>query len=404
MLTPHSIPRDVIARRGMTLVMAAALMPVVIGITALALDGGLMYLQRQQAQSAADAAALAGAYQLYNGSNFSVAQAAAIAMGEKNGFTISSSQVTQPNTGYIAVSVTGSQPRFFSGLWGAGSMSVTAGATARSTTTPYSTAALLVLAAAGTSVTLSGSTQVTASNGSIVVDSTSNASILSSGSPGPSITTPELDLSGHILYSGSNPNRATVTNYGQPRMSDPLANLPAPSASGLTVQSNSAINLTNSSLTLNPGVYNGGINLSGSSSLTLNPGVYYIHGGGIHMSGPSSISGDGVFIYNTGGGTINLSGTGSISLNPMTSGTYAGITMFQDRANGNSFTMSGGSNIDNTGTFYFPSATLNLSGSSGVAVVGSQFIVNKVAFSGTSGIDVDYNSSVASRSSFALVE
>jgi Flp pilus assembly protein TadG len=388
----------------MTMVMTAALLPVVVGVMALALDGGLMYLQRQQAQSTADAAALAGAYQLYNGSNFSVAQNAAVAIAKQNGFTIQSSKITQPKTGYVAVSVTGSQPKFFSGLWGAGTMSVAAGAVARNLSTPYSKAALLVLASSGTSVTLSGTTQVAASNGSIVVDSSSSMSVLSSGSPGPSITTPELDLSGNILYAGSNPNHATLTKYGQTSTPDPLSSIPAPSSSGMTVQSSSAINLTGSSMTLNPGVYNGGITMSGSSSLTLNPGIYYINGGGISMTGSSSISGNGVFIYNTGSGTINLSGTGNISLSPMTGGTYAGITMFQDRANTKTATMSGGSNISNTGTFYFPSATLNLNGSSGVGVFGSQFIVNKIGFSGSSGVDINYSTSVASVSGFGLVE
>jgi hypothetical protein len=173
----------------------------------------------------------------------------------------------------------------------------------------------------------------------------------------------------------------------------------------MTVQSNSLITLSGSnSRTLNPGVYNGGISMSGSSSLTLNPGVYYINGG-IGMSGPSSISGTGVFIYNTGTGAVNLSGTGNISLSPMSSGTYAGLTMFQDRSKTTSATMSGGSNISNTGTFYFPSATLTLSGSSGVSVVGAQVIAKNLAFSGTSGIKVTYGSSVASRpSTFALIQ
>jgi hypothetical protein len=133
--------------------------------------------------------------------------------------------------------------------------------------------------------------------------------------------------------------------------------------------------------------------------------VYYINGGGISMSGPSSISGNGVFIYDTGGGKINLSGTGNISLNPMSSGTYAGLTVFQDRSNTTGATMSGGSNISNTGTFYFPSATLTLSGTTGVSNVGAQVIAKNLTFSGTSGIKVVYGSSVASRpSTFALVE
>ncbi len=66
--------------------------------------------------------------------------------------------------------------------------------------------------------------------------------------------------------------------------------------------------------------------------------------------------------------------------------------------------MSGGSNISNTGTFYFPSSTLTLSGNSGVAAMGSQIIVNNLTFSGTSGIDVVYGGSVASSSSLALVQ
>jgi Flp pilus assembly protein TadG len=387
----------------MLAVLVAVLMPVVVGVMALSLDGGLLYLQRQKAQSAADAAALAGAYQLYNGSNFSVAQSSAIAMGSQSGYTIPSSSVTSPQTGYISVTVAASQPRLFSAIWGSGNTSITASAVARGTTAPYSKAAILVLAATGTSVMLSSTTSVTAVNGSIVVDSTSSASILSSGSP--SITTPALDLSGNILYSGTNPNKATVTNYSQPATADPLSGIAAPSSSGMTVQSSSAITLSGTSTrTLSPGVYNGGITMSGSSSVTLQPGSYYINGGGITMSGSSSISGNGVMIYNTGGGAINLSGTGTVALNPMSSGTYAGITIFQDRSNTSSATMSGGSNMNNTGTFYFPGSTLTLSGGTGVGVIGAQFIANKLTFSGTSGIKVNYDSSVAGTSSLALVE
>jgi hypothetical protein len=399
------IPSHPSRRRGSTIALVAVLMPVVVGVMALTLDGGLLYVQRQQAQSAADAAALAGAYQLYNGSNFSTAQNAAIAVGSQSGFTIPASNVTSPQSGYITVSVSASTPRFFSAIWGAGTNSVAAIATARGTSGAHSTAAILLLATSGNAMMLSGTTQVAVSNGSVVVDSSSAMSVLSSGNPGPTLTTPELDLSGNITYSGTNPNKATVTKYNQSATSDPLAGIAALSSSGMTVQSTSAINLTGSStMTLNPGVYTGGITLSGSSSVTLNPGTYYINGGGISLSGSSSITGNGVCIYNTGGGTINLSGTGNVSLSPMTSGTYAGITVFQDRSNTASATTSGGSNISNTGTFYFPSATVTLSGSGSVGVMGSQFIAKKMSFSGNSGVKINYNSVVAGSSSLALVQ
>lgn len=392
-------------RRGTVAVLVALLLPVIIGVTALGLDGGLLLLQRRQAQSIADAAALAGAYSMYGGSSFSTAQSAAIAIGTQNGVTISTSQVTQPKTGYVAVSVTVTQPRCFSALWGSGNMSATANAVARGISSAYSTAAILVLDPSGSAaIGISGlTTKVTAKNGSIIVDSTSSSSILSSGTP--TITTPELDLSGGITYSGTNPNKATVTKTGQASTSDPLASISAPSSSGMTVQSSSAINLLSSmTKTISPGVYNGGFNLSGSSVLTMNPGIYYINGGGINLTGSAGITGNGVFIYNTGGGPINLSGTGTIALSPMTTGTYQGITVFQDRSSSVGATMSGGSNISNTGTFYFPNSRLTLSGTSGVATMGAQVIAKDLTFSGGAGIQVNYDSSVAGTMSLGLVQ
>src|SRR5579883_2871510 len=152
MLAQRGTSRSATARRGMVMALVAVFMPVIIGVMALALDGGLVYLQRRQAQSVADAAALAGAYATYTGSNFTVARSAAIAIGAQNGYTISASQVTAPKTGYVAVSVTSSKPRLFSGLWGAGTLSVTASAVARGTANPYSKAAILVLNRSGSSV------------------------------------------------------------------------------------------------------------------------------------------------------------------------------------------------------------------------------------------------------------
>jgi hypothetical protein len=173
----------------------------------------------------------------------------------------------------------------------------------------------------------------------------------------------------------------------------------------MTVQSNSAINLlTSMTKTISPGVYNGGFNLSGSSVLTMDPGIYYINGGGISLTGSSGITGNGVFIYNTGGGAINLSGSGTIALSPMTSGTYQGITVFQDRSSSVGATMSGGSNVNNTGTFYFPGSKLTLSGTSGVAAMGAQIIAKNLTFSGTAGVQVKYDSSVAGTTSLGLIE
>jgi Flp pilus assembly protein TadG len=119
-----------LSHRGTVAVVVAITLPVLIGVAALSLDGSLLFVQRRQAQSAADGAALAGAYALSNGSSFSSAQSAAISIGSQRNITINSADVTEPQAGSVSVTVTSTHPRLFSALWGSGSMTAKASATA----------------------------------------------------------------------------------------------------------------------------------------------------------------------------------------------------------------------------------------------------------------------------------
>ena len=62
-------------RPGKTLVMFALLLPLLLGMVGLSIDSGLLLATYRQAQNAADAAALAAAYDLYNGKTAAVAKA-----------------------------------------------------------------------------------------------------------------------------------------------------------------------------------------------------------------------------------------------------------------------------------------------------------------------------------------
>src|SRR5262249_30880626 len=157
---------------------------------------------------------------------------------------------------------------------------------------------------------------------------------------------------------------------------DPLANLPQPDPSTMPSGSTTKLNV-NSSKTISPGVYTGGIDVSGSSVLTMQPGIYYIKGGGFTVSGSSGVVGNGVMIYNDpvgGGDAINISGTGTLNLSPPTSGPYQGITIFQRRDATTNAIFSGGTNANMTGTFYVAGGLVNISGSSSQATIGSQYI------------------------------
>ena len=86
--------------------------------------------------------------------------------------------------------------------------------------------------------------------------------------------------------------------------------------------------------------------------------------------------------YPTTGGTygsITLSGNGSYNLSPPTTGTYAGIVIFQSRDNSKALTFSGNAS-GMTGTIYAPAAQLAESGNA--AAQCGRSIVDTLTISG----------------------
>ena len=144
----------------------------------------------------------------------------------------------------------------------------------------------------------------------------------------------------------------------------------------------------NSSLTISPGTYSS-ITVSGNGKLTMNPGVYVIAGGGFSVSGNGAVTGSGVMIFNTKSskgtyGSIVLSGNGAITLTAPTTGTYAGILIFQDRANSKALTFSGSAMQGMAGTIYAPAAQLAESGNAqiGTASHPVSIVVDTLSMTG----------------------
>jgi hypothetical protein len=178
----------------------------------------------------------------------------------------------------------------------------------------------------------------------------------------------------------------------------------------MPVQSNKKVQYTGGTVNLQPGVYKGGISVSGTGSLNLAPGIYYMEGGGFSFSGQGSLNGPGVMIYNAPGngnsGGISVSGLGSINLSGPTSGLYQNLTFFQDRTSTVTGNVSGtGGQTNITGTFYFAGALLQVNGNGGVSNVGSQYISNQLSLGGTGGINISWTpNTVARRRQINLVE
>jgi Flp pilus assembly protein TadG len=419
---PRILPRT--PRRGVIAVLVAVSLLAILGVVALVLDGGVLMAERRHAQEVADAAALAAACDLYanystnngldpSGTAKASALATAAADGYANDGTTSTVTVHIPPTsgdyvgkaGYAEVLVQYNQSRYFSQIYASATIPVTARAVATGASNPYSKASILVLDSSGKDALNVSGTGVTGTGGPIIVDSNNSEAANASGSA--KVTAPEIDITGNYNASGSASFNGTVKT-GQTATADPLAALPVPDKTTYTTQSSSKLSYSSGSHTLSPGRYIGGITISSPASVTLSPGEYYIDGGGITVSGGATLSGSNVMIYNAPTSSsegLVVSGGSVLTLTPPTSGTYQGLTFFQDRSSSAKADISGGSGMSVKGTIYIAGALLNVSGSSGVMNFGSQYVVKDLTVSGSATIQTTWAAAtVAGYSGISLVE
>src|SRR5207249_838500 len=241
----------------------------------------------------------------------------------------------------------------------------------------------------------------------IIVDSNNPEAAIAGG--GGTVIAPEFDITGSYTTTGGGSFSGDI-HTGRTPMGDPLADLPVPEKSLMPQMSDKKVQQTNGTVYLSPGVYKGGISVSGTASLVLAPGIYYMDGGGFSFSGQGSLRGDGVMIYNAPGNGnsdgISVSGQGSMSISAPTTGVYKGVTFYQDRTSSVTGNVAGtGGQTSITGTFYFAGALLNVSGNGGVANLGSQYISRDLTLGGNGGINIDWHpDKVAQRRSIYIVE
>lgn len=225
---------------------------------------------------------------------------------------------------------------------------------------------------------------------------------------------------------------------------DPLAGLIEPA--GLTLRSSTKLVKNGGSVTLQPGIYQGGIQLKSSAKAFLLPGIYVLQGGGLDLGAQSEMyavpankttttsatwSSDcapascGVMIYNTG------TAAGSQALGPVriAAGAIFKVRAYNPDADASAakseayrnlliwqsaipiatasyeqpiLQLIGGGGVEMSGTLYAPSAKVTMGGSSGGSGGDSvdltlQFISWDLELSGNSRFHFRYNAA-----SFAL--
>lgn len=177
---------------------------------------------------------------------------------------------------------------------------------------------------------------------------------------------------------------------GCPQIDDPLADLVPPTVDACDFNN---IKFNSGEHELEPGVYCGGISLSGSAEVKLKKGTYIINGGTLKVAGKTaSMEGEKVTFYFTGDSSLNLAGQGTIDLSAPTEDDddLKGILFFGDPDSdpGVKHSISGNDNMSYDGTLYFPNNELAFTGNgTGVSSAGYTLAIARLLkFSGNGAI------------------
>jgi hypothetical protein len=390
-------------RKGVVAVLVAVCLTALLGFVAIALDGGMLLDNRRRVQAAADAAALAAAEDLYLNWRTNqgldpqgTAAAKATANAAANGFTDVTVNIPPLSgyfvgkAGYAEVIVNYDQPRYFSTIWGTTATRVTGRAVGRGMWSSNKMGILVLNPTDPGSLTNNGGGMITVVGVPTIIDSNSSTAGVTTGN-GTVVST--VDVTGVPGVSG--PGWQGTVNSGQTPVPDPLAYIPEPNPNNMALQSNHPTHISSTNtVTLQPGVYHGGIQVTGQGTLIMAPGIYYMDGGGFSFTGQGSLIAEGVMIFNAPNSKndiINIQGIGSIDFSPPTDGIYKGIALFQERSSSNNLNISGNGQSTMTGTFYTANGTLNVTGNGSNQTLGSQYISYNLVLGGNGNFYVQWN-------------
>ncbi|HJQ55301.1 MAG TPA: pilus assembly protein TadG-related protein [Vineibacter sp.] len=400
---------------GGLLILVAFASPLVVGGLAAGVETGMWYLVKRQAQQQADTAALGAARAKSLGiTNNATLSALATRDAERNGFPNSAPNsivINDPAAVYagfnntVQATVTQAVPLQFSKYFmSASAVTITARAVAGTLENngPGGGCILALHPTASAAVGFSGSITADLNGCTIVANSNHASAVRFNGA---------VVVNAHSIYTlgGIDEIGAVNVTLSEPAqthqsapMSDPYATLTAGSLGGCA---HSGYSRSGGTVTLSPGVYCNGIQISGSTNVYMTPGTYYIDKGDFRMTGHSSVSctgcsgTDGVTIVltsrdGTGIGTVDFGGTTSVDLKPPSGpdDPYKGIVMYQDRraAAGNAFRLRGTTGTRITGAVYAPSAYIEFHGNA--ALVNGrkciQLVGKMVTFAGNPYLSV----------------
>lgn len=381
---PLRITRILRDRRGNLTVLSAIMTTTLVGVAGLVADYGNGLLNRMHDQTMSDTAAMAAAT-VYSEVGTTAAMNTAVSnVASLNGYAsgnVSASLVSSP-TGdgnqAVKVVVNSTVPLTFTRvLINQSSVGVTATSYAELKSNTPGGCVLALDTTAHQAITISGSANVQEPNCTVVSNSDNSDALDMSGSA-------VLKAACTVSVGGQNTTSGlTLTSCKTPTtyataVTDPYATLAAPTS----LTSGPCLSLPNPPTNIPQGYYCNGMNISGTA--TFQSGTFYIKGN-LAFQGGSNVSGSNVTFFIDKSGTTAISGSAVVNLSAPSTGTYAGILFFGDRAGNtsNNNNISGASTSVLTGTLYYPTQQVTYSGGSSSPSNCTHVIGDTITFSGS---------------------
>lgn len=391
-------------------------MPVLLGVSGLAVDGSIWLANKRSMQATADAAAYSAALEMTRINDDSLAKSRAIADAAENQYNAAAGDIIQINSpplygaysgnnGAFEAIVSRPSPSFLSRLIHGEQVTVSARAVAI-VANPGGTPCVLALDSfMQDAIKINNGTMNT---GGCRVQANSTDPWALHNYSGGIMEADKINLVGGYLDQGSMSSTPTT---GMLPVPDPFAGIPTPSVGGCDYTD---LSFSNGYHYLPEGTYCGGISISGKAEVEFGPGTHVITGGSLKTTGnQATVTGDDVTIYTDGDSTIEIGGNGVVDLKAPTSGNYAGMLFFgdPDAPPSTSHMVTGTANMLYEGFMYFRTAELKINGNgNGEASNYMGAVARTIRFGGNGEMMFQYDPTspgvpiIAGGSTVAMVE
>jgi Flp pilus assembly protein TadG len=391
--------------RGNVALLFALMLPMVIGGAALGVETTYWYLTRLQMQSAADAAAYAGAMEKRAGGSISAVQTVSKKAALDNGYSDATGTIainTPPTSGSggnrsVEVIINAKAERFFTAFFTKTDVTVKARAVAKYT--PAGNACVLALSyTASRAAEFGGNGTTTFTACSVMSNSTASDALYTGGS---TILNTECLISVGGISTGGTVNKTCDESILEaPPVADPFANYVWPTNTGGTYSQ--AFNSPNGLVSLSPGRYtrSQGVDLK-SDNVKLSPGNYFFDGdltigAGANVSCTCNYAaGEGVTIFLGPNSKLTINGTATVNLrapaqpNNAQNQLVTGMLFVADPTNTQSHTINGTASSSLTGDIYFKKATVNVLGNFSGDGGCMHIVADQVKWSGSSTVSAN---------------